>query len=117
MKISSYNRSNVYIHNKYRISIDWFQFKIKGQTAVVMREGYTEGPSVTNTIEGAIERLLYIFQTDVIIFQDCDEEGIFKINYKATAKTTYDREYEIYGVNWQYFCKDISSLELLYAKT
>lgn len=114
-----YNRTNVYIVNGKRIHIDWFQFKHKGHKSVVLKEAATEGPSLTNTIEEAIARILYIMKEPVTIYQDCGEEGIFKIDYSIKIDDTFrpDETMEIGRVSWHHFSKDLTSLELLYAQT
>lgn len=114
-----YNRNNMYIHNGQRVGLKWFQFTHKGQKSVVMREDHTEGPSLTNTIESAIERIIYILKEPVTVYQDCGDEGIFQITYSIRFGDQFrpDETLEVGQVSWHYFSKDLTSLELLYAKT
>lgn len=113
-----YNRNNVYIHNGKRVQIEWFQFKHKGRKSVVIREERTEGPSLTNSIEGAISRILYIMKEDVTIYQDCGDEGVFHVEYDGGIGLDAEGNdfYVVESVNWHYFSKDLTSLELLYAQ-
>lgn len=110
-----YNRNNVYIQNNKRIGIEWYQFTYRGKKSVVMREEHTEGPSLTNSIEGAIARILYIMKEPVAIYQDCGDEGIFAVHYHLDTPMPRWEDMKVVKVSWHYFSKDLTSLELLYA--
>lgn len=114
-----YNRENVYLHHGKRVSFDWFQFTYKGQKSVVLKERYTEGPSLTNSMEGAIQYILWIMKVPVVIYQDCDDEGVFRVDYTVIGRFYQDgREgVEVGKLSWHRFSKDLTALELLYAKT
>lgn len=115
-----YNRNNVYIQNNKRVGIEWYQFTYRGKKSVVMREEHTEGPSLTNSIENAIARILYIMKEPVAIYQDCGDEGIFKVDYSIRIRFgdqfRPDETLEVGQVSWHYFSKDLSSLRLLYGQ-
>lgn len=113
-----YNRANVYLHNNKRVQITWFQFKHKGHKSVVIKEAHTEGPSLTNSIENAIERIIYIMKEPVTIYQDCGDEGIFKVDYSIRFGDQFrpDETLEVGQVSWHHFSKDLTSLRLLYGQ-
>ena len=114
-----YNRENVYFHNNKGIKVAWFQFTYKGYKSIVLSEIHTEGPSLTNSIESAISYMLYIMQVPVVIYQDCGDEGLFRVDYAITGEYfDGDRECKrVANISWHYFSKDLTSLELLYGKT
>lgn len=113
-----YNRTNAYVYSGNKVTFDWFQFTYKGQKSVVVKELYTEGISLTNSIEGAIALLIRIFNFPIIIYQDCGKEGIFKIeyDYNGSMKDTVPDEYLFLNLSWHKFSDSLETMELLYAK-
>lgn len=109
---------------------------IESQKILILKELKLEkyAQSLTNSIELAIEQ---VFRQRVFtsrmgsqhirdewkIFQDCGEEGLFKITFDLEDRgglTTngggsFEKDH-IINVNWEYFSKDINTLLALYAK-
>lgn len=125
-------------------TVDYYCFNNKMNTAIViadfntktmiLKEHSSEGGSLTNNIESAIEysfRAIYhrksnrrVYKaTDWTVLQDCGEEGIFKIQFeleRRTGMTTngggmFEKE-QVANPKWEYFSKDLKTYEVLYGK-
>jgi hypothetical protein len=101
---------------------------------MVLKEHSILGPSLTNTIEYAIEKsFIALFwrksnrggyiATDWTVLQDCGEEGIFKITFDLERRggmtTNGGRMFEkekIANPKWEYFSKDLKTFDVLYGK-
>lgn len=97
-------------------------FKSIAENAILLNEVSTTGMSLTNCIEAAIEKVVQKLGEEVEIYQDCGDEGIFRVHYKSShqgglqpAAFGYG-SYTITDVAWEFFSKDLSTFEVLYGK-
>lgn len=121
-----YGRIFQYRAGNHTLQVEWVQCQVKGKRAIVMREFNTTGPTLTNSMEFALGYLCRIFERDIVegqtpmFFQDCGEEGVFRIDYKVDAKIRFTREVaypEVSNVGWTYFCDTLKAFEALYGRT
>lgn len=96
------------IDGKHILYFEWYKTLVNGQVAVVVKERESTGPSLTNRMESVIDVLVKEYDYNILVFQDCKEEGIFKVDY----------EYWIYARSpkWTYFAKDLKAFNLLYGQ-
>ncbi len=97
---------------------------------MVLREHAMGGPSLTNTIEMAIEesfRRIFRYRKNTqevlawTVLQDCGEEGIFKVNFELEQRggmTTnggglFEKQI-VANPQWAYFSKDLKAFDVLF---
>lgn len=121
-----YGRHIGYIVKGQQIYVEWYQTRISDTRSIVMREDYTDGISLTNSIETAIAYLCRIFEKDFVenknvrIFHDCGLEGVFEVTYTVDFQNfiRYD-DYlmpEVYNVKWNKFANNLDTFNILYGR-